>query len=258
MRSTVTRKRSLYWFAYGSPPSVLNRGRGAKDGSLALLEDSLHMLRDGQAFAELHALLGPTFEFKDCILNLPHRAYGFGEPARLAIEDIEPNSVLVVTTRPPLDDEGGRRVIERSGTALEATLLNAVRPVFAICSRSLVTLNTAIACEAAPPDWTSVEAKGYGAAPAVGYLVSVRIPDSRNVWALWAFAMDGTKTFIWAHLLRTQLAAEVARLVDPPASRILIAAMSGLRLSRPGAMPATLQDAARGCEAKVVWNAPVV
>lgn len=236
--------RPLYWFAYGAPSSLLKRKRSSKDGTLARIDDSLHMLRDGQAFVELQAALVPRFRFERCLLNLPAEAYGL-PAADVGLDHLEPESLIVLATRPPLDDgEKDRRALERSHTPLEKAVLGALRPLFDECSRKAVVLSEALR-PASTGKLRGVETRVYGPARAVGWAVGVPVAQS-GVRVVAVFGLDGTQTFLWAHLVRTKLRRELLRLAQPGPARVLVAELPPHAEVRtlPGTLDDVLGDAA--------------
>lgn len=101
----------------------------------------IHELRDGHAFAELAMLLRTNeCRYGGLLLNYPAPA------AHVKTPDLTSTDLLVLTTRPPLnDDELDSRPIRRSGTPLERIVLETVRQAFRICRRSYVMLSEEMA-----------------------------------------------------------------------------------------------------------------
>ena len=102
----------------------------------------LHRLRDADAFIELMPsiqLLG--YQYSTLILNYPPTAGGADPSHDLALA-LSPRDLLVLTTRPPLNDVPYRdkRVVDRSGSWLERQLFRVFRQYFNHCSRHEVTL----------------------------------------------------------------------------------------------------------------------
>jgi hypothetical protein len=196
----------------------------------------LHALRDGDAFAELAAtLFDQHYHFGELVLNFRHST-------KELTSLLAPSDLLVLTTRPPLnDDEFDRRHIARSGTELEKAILDAVGFYFSVCRRSYVKLSQDMAANLKYPNRGEIQFSMY----AGGYYKRYRAPYTRNrklhKWAvptnarttagfvvstrLWdggpkllnVFSFDGASTLIWCYLLRTVypelLASESRRFV---------------------------------------------
>ncbi|MFY9570672.1 MAG: hypothetical protein WAV20_04615, partial [Blastocatellia bacterium] len=98
----------------------------------------LHALRDSDAFAELAAVLNEQgYVYNGLILNFP-----VAEEDATEIPTLGPSDLLVLTTRPPLnDDYFDRRFIKRSDTELEKSVLKAVGCYFSVCRRSRIVLS---------------------------------------------------------------------------------------------------------------------
>ena len=182
----------------------------------------LHALRDGDAFAELAAaLFEQHYHFGELVLNFPH---GAKELTPL----LGPSDLLVLTTRPPLnDDEFDRKYIARSGTELEKAILDAVGFYFSVCRRSYVKLSQEMAAKLKYANRGEIEFSMYAgdyykryrapytcsrelhrwqvpanARTTAGFVILTRLwnggPNLLNV-----FGLDGASTLIWCYLLRT-------------------------------------------------------
>jgi hypothetical protein len=228
----------IYRFAYfGSPTDHAM----PKEGHLPAVV-GLHELRDGDAFVELapllfrpHAIDGARYTYGGLVLNYPapknhdtRRDRLFGVDASF----LTPSDLLVLTTRPPLDDSPSydRKVVRRSYTTLEAKVLESLQPYFVRCTRSFVELSDSLktALRAAHRgNRGQVEYKVN--APAVGsYKARHDSGPGRSRWdegdetrtgvyfvykkpawpdgpaLLTAFGMSGPLTLLWAHMLGTR------------------------------------------------------
>ncbi|MFY9553678.1 MAG: hypothetical protein WAV47_03050 [Blastocatellia bacterium] len=187
----------------------------------------LHALRDSDAFAELAAVLNEqSYVYNGLILNFP-----VAEEDATEIPTLGPSDLLVLTTRPPLnDDYFDRRFIKRSDTELEKSVLKAVGCYFNVCRRSRIVLSQRMVEKLKFSDRGEIEFTMYGGASYRRY----RMPGTKNreqhKWQeqkesiktaafalltnLWkggpsllnAFGMDGPGTLIWCYLLRTRFA----------------------------------------------------
>lgn len=172
-------------------------------------------------------LIGLGYEYGGLILNSPGRR----RTPQLKSEDL-----VVLTTRPPLDDphsEGERRRISQSGTPLEKRILKAARGSFATCKRSIIKLSPDAASRLAPrfanrgwmefrvysreepaPSYSGYH-NPYGrtrkarqhhkpADPNATATFLLITPLQGGGTLINAFGMNGVTTLIWCYLLRTR------------------------------------------------------
>lgn len=195
-------------------------------------EPRLHELRDGNAFAELATVLTARgLAYGGLLLNYPET-----DDAELAT--LDRSDVVVLTTRPPLDDDDGweRNPIPKTGSSLERVVLAGAGRYFAKCRRSCIRLNRDTAAHLGPAaDRAEIHfyiykrshyrryrnpygvgaGRQFGTSPAANttaaFLVSVPLtPGGPRL--LNAFGMDGATTLVWCYLLRTRF----AHLLDGP------------------------------------------
>jgi hypothetical protein len=197
----------------------------------------LHELRDGEAFAEIQAALH-KLGFTYGGLHLNYRV----EPKRDVLPAYDPSDVVVLTTRPPLDDDLGwdRKRIERSYTRLEQEIFRHVRPFFQACRRTVIQLPRPVADELgsfadrafirfgvydtkrSKPRTTAGEVASeavYKATrnpyakptkqsdettPRTAAFLLVRRLEPKGPTLIVAFGMDGVMTLVWCYLLRTR------------------------------------------------------
>jgi hypothetical protein len=212
MRKVSTpRAGRVYHFSYPIPPASEN--------------PDLHERRDGDAFSEILPVFARQgYEFEGLLMD--HR-----DPVPPPLDLLRHDDLVVLTTRPPLDDHGDldRKYIQRIGGKLEEAILEAVRPFFHKCRRSRIVLSPEITAQLGPfRDRSEIEFRSYQ----IGYYRRRRVahvgprgegrfqPETRpGVIAAFAlvtpiqpngphlviaFGMDGTSTLIWCHLLRTR------------------------------------------------------
>jgi hypothetical protein len=226
-------------------------------------KQDLHTLRDGAAFAELVALLQRCgYEYGDAIFNFPDPA-----PAHRPADDLT-GDLLVMTTRPPLDDDPqtDRHPIRCTDSALEREIRAAMRPFFATCLRARVQISTALAHGGSLPAdklnrrvidfytykkslWATYQKlgpSGKEVEPAdsgrtAGYLVYVpALPSGPAL--LVAFGMGGNDTYLWCRLLREHLYGSVSRILQAGKAHFLMAELS----PRPDLVQAPAVWTARG------------
>lgn len=140
---------------------------------------------------------------------------------------IGPDDFILVTTRPPVDDdrEGARKGVPRSGSKLEGLVDQAVKRYLHKCSRSHMILEPEMAQHLSDEyeDRAEVKVRQYrepwyseirsvkGAfrkASALQvtpvYMIHTRIESARRPRMLAAFGMDGRATLDWCTLLRNR------------------------------------------------------
>lgn len=197
----------------------------------------IHKVRDGLAAAEIASVLHSAgFHYGGAILNVPlglRKSLDGAGGAMSAPVGLRPNDLLWLPTRPPLDDDGAeaKRALNGSGTELERTVLGALRPFFAQCSRSDIVLESRLVAKGAAGDVKrlravtfyqskggrvmKLNAMGRGQAPleadlTLGYLASVPAVAPTGFRMLAAFGMGGTETLWLSHLLRCSYAGILA------------------------------------------------
>lgn len=116
----------------------------------------IHRTRDGLAHLEISAFLAAKgISYAGAILNIPK----YVQPTlancghRSALK-LEPNDLVLLATRPPLDDprpagkgRRERRRVDRSETPLERELFSALLPFFARCDRGTIELADNLTCD---------------------------------------------------------------------------------------------------------------
>lgn len=183
----------------------------------------LHALRDGDAFAEIEAvLLKEDYDYQGLILNFPSPDF------EVSPLDLGASDLVVLTTRPPHPDEMDKKGKPATGERFERRVLDVVNVYFALHSRSLVKLSSEMAAKLKNPDRGEINfGQRHGArykrhrmpyvkkreqskwqTPAKKTLTAA-FALYTNLWTggplfLNAFGMDGPTTLIWCYLLRTR------------------------------------------------------
>lgn len=205
----------------------------------------LNKQRDGDAFIELAPILATeNCRYGGIILNSPPPGLDVSnlpeKPIKVNHSFLKPTDLLVLTTRPPLDDENKRdkKIIYCSHTDLEAKVFKTVRPYFGISTRSNIQLSEEIARElpsryAKRANITFRQNQGayYTSYRQLGslkwfmpelpprtaaYLLIPRKRHQRHPQVLCSFGMGGTETLIWSYLLRKRYWAELELDLDSP------------------------------------------
>jgi hypothetical protein len=190
-------------------------------------EPLLHALRDGDAFAEIEAVLlkKEGYDYEGLILNFPSPDPELSPPVFGA------SDLVVLTTRPPTpyEYEREKKHMTPSGEKLEKAILDVVRLYFNQHSRSHVKLSSEMAARLTKPDRGEIEFGQHHGARYLRYRNPhiksreqskwTKVPKETkltaafvlctNLWAggplfLNAFGMDGPTTLIWCYLLRTR------------------------------------------------------
>jgi hypothetical protein len=193
----------------------------------------IHQLRDGDAFAEISFVLySHGYEYGGLLLNPPPE-----EPGNASAVDVSfltSSDLLVVNTRPPLDDfdSDDKKRVPSSSNNLERSIFVALKPYLAKCARTRVKLSEAVAhqlperfgerafiwfyenttqkrhTDGSYKKFRGLAGKSWqtpdGPERTAFYLI--RVPE---VWEggpglLAAFGMSGTETLVWSYLLRTR------------------------------------------------------
>jgi hypothetical protein len=207
--------KRIFRFAFHTSLSEISRFR-------------IHQLRDGDAFAELSAVLYPRgYEYGGLMLNLPSDEKNAPE---VDVSHLTSSDLIVLNTRPPIDDldMGVRHPVRCSNTNLEKLIFGAVKPqYFKICARSQVILSEAMA-EQLPNNFkdranilfhSSLDGS-YVKYRGLGDRFWQKPPDDQKrtavyliqIPALWeggprllaSYGMAGTETLGWNYLLRTR------------------------------------------------------
>lgn len=188
--------------------------------------------RDGAAFSELTAPLGKLgYEFGNILFNSPmdpRQDKNFG-PEYFTF--IKPDDLLVLTTRPPLDDRrhGDKKHLDESYTHLEEQVFAEVRKYLAICARSHVQLSPTVGTNFDKADLVfyqhkSARLKSYkrldefrpkttpdDSEIAIGFFLRTPSIPVYGCGLLACFGMGGWETLIWNRIVRTRFADWVNR-----------------------------------------------
>jgi hypothetical protein len=191
------------------------------------------LLRDGDSALFLaDALRHRGYRYAGIAFNYPHPE----QPPKSLIDvtaleqTLTPSDLLVLTTRPPLDDhhEGARKSLFRSYTTLEHKVFAALAPQLEYCSRRQVRLASAVV-QKFPRVATyenAVFAEKHGAlvvkflprgakrwrrpdeghAMTLGYACHVRSAWPGGPSLLAAFGLGGSETLIWNYHFAKMLA----------------------------------------------------
>ncbi len=211
-----------------------------------------HKQRDGDAFIELmDALRGRDYRYGELILNPPRRPSEPDVVTDLSLT-FSTDDLIVLTTRPPLDELSRRRIM-RSRTALERKVLDVVARYFSTCAVDKVILEPKIADALTDEDlrsrsevefWTNQSTlhersayKAYRVAHSRVPLTAVDRDTTPHTMAyllfleseawrdgpglLCSFSAGGTQTLVWNHWLRHR--PKLRPLILDQGSRIVLA-----------------------------------
>jgi hypothetical protein len=250
----------FHWFCYPARLQDIERN-GCHD---------LHKMRDGAAFANLMALLMSLgLSYAEPIFNVPPEF--FEEPTT----PMKPGGLLVMSTRPPLDDENERKGIPATKTELERRVFASLRQGLQQSWRGGIRLSDAMCELMEEARWTRFYPNlktqplttrpkrrvsrfnlyGPGTfiasergewASTMGFMVVVpkqEGPNGLEQRVLAAWGMSGYSTLFWTWLLRHRLQDQVAEIVNSTTPRVLIGEFQ---------IPARMADYPRKCVDAVV------
>jgi len=186
---------------------------------------NLAKIRDGAAFSEVTApLIKLGYEYGQMIYNPP---FNPGTDAALDAEHyrfIKPSHLIVLTTRPPLDDatHGDKKLVQPSHTHLEKQIFAECRKYFAVSSRSHVQLTPAAGANFEKAELIfhqhkSARLKFYKrldefrgrcvskkANISVGFFLRTKAIPEYGCGLLASFGMGSRETLIWNRIVRTR------------------------------------------------------
>ena len=240
----------------------------------------LHRVRDGAAFQELATIAFNTgYSYGDLLFNIPGNK-SLKDSERDWEGLLRPNDLLIMPTRPPLDDprDRTRSRLFRSGSWLEKTVMHELETrCFGKCSRKRVTLARPLQ-EQLPPqyeglgeiDFFQYEWPAYqtllgdrknprrsSEGPTAGYLVFLKSIWKDGPDLLAAFGMSGTATLIWANLLRTQWESTVRQVLGRKDSAIIVAELNRKPTATTG-HPSVVPSYPRSMEFTNDFNATLI
>jgi hypothetical protein len=227
-------------FAYSMP---LRSGQGP----------NLSKIRDGAAFGEITAALVKLgYEYGQMIYNPPFNPAKDTGPGAEQFHFVKPGHLMVLTTRPPLDDvmHGDKKLVLPSRTHLENQVFMECRKYFAVCSRSHVQLTPAAGANFEKAELIfhqhkSARLKFYKrldefrgkcvskkANVSLGFFLRTQAIPEYGCGLLASFGMGSRETLIWNRIVRTRFPEWVSR------SAFIVAEMN---LNAIPANPVTLE-----------------
>ncbi len=120
-------------------------------------------IRDGAAFSEVTApLVDLGYRYGQLIYNPPFHPKESARLGREYFRFIKPNDLIVLATRPPIDDltHGDKKQTLRSCTHLEEQIFIECEKYLAVCARSHVQLSEAIGADFEQADLVFQQHKG--------------------------------------------------------------------------------------------------
>lgn len=211
---------SYYWFSYPTAPRSMRR-----PDQRSVLD--LHRMRDGCMILSLSdALHDAGFHYAGEVLNFPADLHPKPKD-RPSVPLLRKTDVLVMPTRPPLDDDpDDRRSMRWSGTSLESEVRSSMRKVFSKLDRGGAVLSPEAAklLPSAQKEFSELYFQINGGASivragrtaksgdkvealplgTVAYLISIHNAVEAGARLLGAFAMGGVQTLLWGQILRQQ------------------------------------------------------
>ena len=232
-------------------------------------EPNISKIRDGAAFTEVTVPLAKHgYEYGRFIFNPPFNPRRSGELGKEHFHFIRPDDLVVLTTRPPLDDlrHGDKKLVRQSRTHLEKQIFAECRKYFAVCARSHVRLTEAVAAKFKQADlvfhsYKSARLKYFQRLDAlrpknvskkselaIGFFLRAKAIPEYGCGLLASFGMGGRETLIWNRIVRTRFPEWVNRCA------FIVAEMN---LARTPATPATL-DFVDHVKVKILLEHPVL
>lgn len=240
--------RRVYHMAYAGPLDEV-KPHGVRTG--------LHRLRDGHPAIELLSLLlsePHRYQYGATLLNFPPGAFR-SEPADRGSwpSGLAEHDLVLLTTRPPLDDDRGQlRIVDRSESPLEDSVLTALQGFFQRCARDTVVLDRAVVKrlpddearnraaisfrvqDRTPGGSGCVYRRGQNvsamapltddtAAGYLAYVPHIQRPDGApGPGLLLAFSLSGTMNLLWSNLVRACLGWWVTDAIREDRRRLLV------------------------------------
>ena len=197
-------------------------------------EPNLSKIRDGAAFGELTAPLTKLgYENGHIVFNAPFNPRKKAGLGRENFNFIKPDDLIVLTTRPPLDDKehGDKKLVLPSGTHLEKQIFDECRKFLAVCARSHVKLTETVGAKTKRAELVFHQHKGArlknyrglkdfrskdvpkNSDISIGFFLRVKAIPEYGCGLLASFGMGGRETLIWNRIVRTRYADWLNRCV---------------------------------------------
>jgi len=195
-------------------------------------EPNLAKIRDGAAFGEIAAPLAKLgYEYGQILYNPPYNSKKPSDQGRGPFNFIKADELIVLTTRPPLDDSqhGDKKLVRASRTHLEKQVFAECRKYLEVCARSHVQLTPDVAgnfkkAELVFHQHKNARLKNYRklgafrptAVPkksniSIGFFLRTKSIPEYGCGLLASFGMSGWETLIWNRIVRTRHSEWVGR-----------------------------------------------
>jgi hypothetical protein len=188
-------------------------------------------IRDGAAFSEISAPVAKLgYEYGNILFNSPIDPKKDKKLGPEHFRFIKPDDLLVLTTRPPLDDgaHGDKKYLARSFTHLEDQVFLECRKYLAVCARSHVQLSSAVGADFEGFDFVFYQhydarlkysrrlrkprsKTPKGSEIALGFFLRTPSIPVYGCGLLACFGMGGWETLIWNRIVRTRYSDWVRR-----------------------------------------------
>ena len=193
---------------------------------------NLAKIRDGAAFSEVAVPLAKLgYEYGQMIYNPPFNPETKAGPGAEHFHFIKPGHLIVLTTRPPLDDaaHGDKKLVQPSRTHLEKQVFTECRKYFAVSSRSHVRLTPAAGANFEKAELVfhqhkSARLKSYkrldefrgrGVSKqeniSLGFFLRAKTIPEYGCGLLASFGMGSRETLVWNRIVRTRYPEWVGR-----------------------------------------------
>ena len=182
-------------------------------------------IRDGAAFSEVTApLVEFGYRYGHLIYNPPFHPQKGARLGREYFRFIKPEDLIVLATRPPIDDEmsGDRKQLSQSCTHLEEQIFLECKKYFASCTRSHIQLSETVGADFDRAVLNFQQHKGArlkwyrplkgkkrtsipkGTDLSIGFFLHTKAIPEYGCGLVVSFGMGGWETLVWNRIVRTR------------------------------------------------------
>jgi len=182
-------------------------------------------IRDGAAFGEITApLVDLGYRYGQLIYNPPFHPQKSSRLGPEYFRFIKPNDMIVVATRPPIDDStsGDKKRLSQSCTHLEQQIFAECQKYFATCTRSHIELSETVGADFERAYLVFQQHKGARLKSyrhltgnkrtkipkekdlSVGFFLHTKTIPEYGCGLVVSFGMGGWETLVWNRIVRTR------------------------------------------------------
>lgn len=184
-------------------------------------------IRDGAAFSEITApLVDLGYRYGQLIYNPPFHPQKSTSLGREYFDFVKPNDLIVLSTRPPMDDStsGDKKRLSQSRTHLEQQIFAECQKYFTTCTRSHIELSETVGADFERAYLVFQQHKGARLKSyrhltgnkrtkipkekdlSVGFFLHTKTIPVYNCSLVVSFGMGGWETLVWNRIVRTRFA----------------------------------------------------